>query len=59
MFKMNRAYIHSIYRYLKQEAKGLFGSEIKCNFTKFLINRDAPTIKPLKIANDIEKLLLK
>lgn len=59
MFKMNRAYIHSIYRYLKQEAKGLFGSEIKWNFTKCLINRDAPTVKPSKIANNIEKLLLK
>lgn len=64
--EVNGAHAHPIYRYLKQEVKGLFGSEIKWNFTKFLIERDgnvikryAPTVKPSKIANDIEKLLLK
>ena len=64
--EVNGAHAHPIYRYLKQEVKGLFGSEIKWNFTKFLIDRDgnvikryAPTVKPSKIANDIEKLLLK
>ena len=64
--EVNGAHAHPIYRYLKQEVKGLFGSDIKWNFTKFLIDRDgnvikryAPTVKPSKIANDIEKLLLK
>ena len=64
--EVNGAHAHPIYRYLKKEVKGLFGSEIKWNFTKFLIDRDgnvikryAPTVKPSKIANDIEKLLLK
>ena len=64
--EVNGAHAHPIYRYLKQEVKGLFGSEIKWNFTKFLIDRDgnvikryAPTVKPSKIANDIEILLLK
>lgn len=62
--EVNGAHAHPIYRYLKQEVKGLFGSEIKWNFTKFLIDRDgnvikryAPTVKPSKIANDIEILL--
>ena len=64
--EVNGAHAHPIYRYLKQEVKGLFGSEIKWNFTKFLIDRDgnvikryAPTVKPSKIANDIEILLSK
>ncbi|MGL5312659.1 MAG: glutathione peroxidase [Peptostreptococcaceae bacterium] len=57
---------HPIYKYLKDEAKGLLSKEIKWNFTKFLIDangnvikRYAPTVSPLKIKNDIEKLLSK
>lgn len=53
-----------LYKYLKNEAKGLLSKEIKWNFTKFLIDgkgnvikRYAPTVSPLKIKNDIEKLL--
>ncbi|WP_343520834.1 glutathione peroxidase [Sphingomonas sp.] len=54
-----------LYRFLKREAPGLFGTEgIKWNFTKFLIDRDgkvvdryAPQTKPEDIAEDIEKLL--
>ncbi len=55
---------HPLYQYLTSEAKGLLGSSIKWNFTKFLINqkgevikRYAPITKPEKIAKDIEKLL--
>jgi len=55
---------HPLYQYLASEAKGLLGSSIKWNFTKFLINqkgevikRYAPITKPEKIAKDIEKLL--
>lgn len=55
---------HSLYKYLKSEAKGLFSKEIKWNFTKFLINtegevvrRYSPTTKPLKIEDDILKVL--
>lgn len=62
--EVNGANAHPLYQFLKQEAKGLFGSEIKWNFTKFLIDRDgnvikryAPTVKPSKIAVDIKKLL--
>ena len=54
-----------LYRWLKKQAPGLFGTEgIKWNFTKFLIDRAgnvveryAPQTKPEDIAEDIEKLL--
>ena len=36
---------HPIYKYLKGETKGLLGSAIKWNFTKFLISRDGKTIE--------------
>ena len=62
--EVNGTNTHPIYQFLKQEAKGMFGSEIKWNFTKFLIDRQgnvvkryAPTVKPSKIATDIKKLL--
>ena len=57
---------HPLYKYLKDEAKGLLIKDIKWNFTKFLIDRNgnvikryAPTVSPLKIKTDIEKLLNK
>jgi glutathione peroxidase len=47
---------HPIYKYLKQELGSLFGSRIKWNFTKFLIDTDgkpvkrfSPTTKPEEI----------
>jgi glutathione peroxidase len=54
-----------IFKHLKHAAPGLLGSEaIKWNFTKFLVNREgevvdryAPTTKPVDIEQDIEKLL--
>lgn len=55
---------HPIYKFLKEEAKGALGNEIKWNFTKFLIDKEgnvvkrySPITKPEKIKNDIEKLL--
>ena len=55
---------HPIYKYLKNNAKGILNNEIKWNFTKFLIDsegnvvdRFAPTTNPKKIRKDIEKLL--
>jgi glutathione peroxidase len=55
---------HEVYKYLKGELGGIFGSKIKWNFTKFLITpegkpykRYAPTTKPENIENDIKKLL--
>jgi len=55
---------HPIYKFLKSNAKGLLGSEIKWNFTKFLIDsegnvveRFAPTTTPAKLEKYIENLL--
>jgi glutathione peroxidase len=56
---------HPLFQHLKNEAKGLLGSEtVKWNFTKFLVNRDgdvlkrfAPKTEPVKLTQDIEKLL--
>lgn len=56
---------HPLYRYLKQEARGLLGSEhVKWNFTKFLVSRDGdvlkrypPTVKPADMRADIKKAL--
>jgi len=56
---------HPLYQFLKQEARGVMGSEkVKWNFTKFLVDREGnvvrrypPTTKPEAIRADIEKLL--
>ena len=56
---------HPLYRWLKQSAPGVLGSErIKWNFTKFLVDRSgqvkaryAPVTKPEELAKDIEGLL--
>ncbi|SEL54302.1 glutathione peroxidase [Parapedobacter koreensis] len=55
---------HPVFRYLKSQLGGLFGSRIKWNFTKFLIDKDgrprkryAPTTKPEAIEPDILKWL--
>ena len=56
---------HPVFKYLKKELPGgLFGKNIKWNFTKFLITSDgrpwkryAPAVKPSAIEKDIVKLL--
>jgi glutathione peroxidase len=56
---------HPLYRWLKENARGLLGSErIKWNFTKFLVDRSgvvkaryAPVTKPEQLAKDVEALL--
>lgn len=55
---------HPIYKYLKQEAKGTLGNNIKWNFTKFLVDKNgkvvkrvAPTVNPIKMEEDIKRLL--
>jgi len=58
---------HPLYKYLKQHAKGILGSEaIKWNFTKFLVDGDgqvvkryAPTDTPQKIGRDTRARLQK
>lgn len=61
---VNGKYTHPIFKYLKDNTKGVFNNDIKWNFTKFLIDKDgkiykrySPTTKPLKIENDIVKLI--
>ncbi|WOL10119.1 hypothetical protein Cni_G18873 [Canna indica] len=53
-----------VYKYLKSSKGGLFGDNIKWNFSKFLVDKDgnvvdryAPTTSPLSIEKDIKKLL--
>lgn len=56
---------HPIYKYLKSKLKGsIFGSSIKWNFAKFLLNKEgkpykrySPTTAPDKLIKDIENLL--
>ena len=61
---VNGSNTHPIYKYLKEQEKGIITKDIKWNFTKFLIDREgnvvkrySPTTSPLKIKDDIEKLL--
>ncbi|MDR0992153.1 MAG: glutathione peroxidase [Ruminococcus sp.] len=53
-----------LYTFLKKQKGGLFGSNIKWNFTKFLVDRSGnvikrypPTETPEKIEGDIRKLI--
>lgn len=53
-----------LYTFLKKEQGGVFGSKIKWNFTKFLVDRDgnvikryAPTVEPKEIETDLKKYL--
>ncbi|MDF2543207.1 MAG: glutathione peroxidase [Herbinix sp.] len=53
-----------LYTYLKKNKSGVFGSNIKWNFTKFLVDREGhvvkrygPTVKPEEIEKDIVSLL--
>jgi len=55
---------HPIYLYLKNKLPGLFGTRIRWNFAKFLIDsegnpvkRFSPATKPENLAKDIEKFL--
>ncbi|MBA8796041.1 glutathione peroxidase [Friedmanniella endophytica] len=55
---------HPLWKWLRDEKRGILGGAIKWNFTKFLVGRDgqvldryAPTTTPDKIAPDIEKVL--
>ena len=55
---------HPLFTWLKSEAGGLLGKNIKWNFTKFLVARDgtviarySPTTEPADLAADIEKAL--
>lgn len=62
--EVNGKQAHPIFKYLKSELGGLFGSRIKWNFTKFVIDKNgkpvkrfAPTTKPEKIEPFIQSIL--
>ncbi|MGG3564907.1 glutathione peroxidase [Neobacillus rhizosphaerae] len=61
---VNGVYADPLFKYLKDQKKGLLGGMIKWNFTKFLVDsngqvieRYAPTTAPDKIEADVVKLL--
>lgn len=63
---VNGANSHPVYQYLKSALPGIFGNNIKWNFTKFLIGSDgtpvkrfAPTTKPAAIEQYIQQALAK
>jgi glutathione peroxidase len=62
--EVNGENTHPIFNYLKSELRGLFGSRIKWNFTKFLVDKEgrpikrfAPTTKPESIDKYLDKIL--
>ena len=62
--KVNGKEEEPLYTFLKSRQKGVLGSNIKWNFTKFLVDRDgnvvkrfAPTDKPESIEKFVEELL--
>lgn len=61
---VNGEQTHPIFQYLKKKKGGLFGSRIKWNFTKFLIDQNgtvvkrfSPTTHPQKIEKHILNLI--
>jgi glutathione peroxidase len=57
---------HPLYQFLKSSKRGLFGSDIKWNFTKFLVDHQGKVIKryasavtPFQFEKDIVKLIEK
>lgn len=55
---------HPVFAFVKERAKGLLGSRIAWNFTKFLVSPDgttvrryAPKTKPEEIVSDIQAVL--
>jgi glutathione peroxidase len=62
--EVNGPHTHPIFKFLKSRLGGLFGSRIKWNFTKFLIDADgrpvrrySPVTKPVAIEPYIKRLL--
>jgi len=62
--EVNGPNAHPVFKYLKSELGGIFGSNIKWNFTKFVIDKNgkpvkrfAPTTKPEKMERYLQKIL--
>lgn len=61
---VNGDHAHPLYRWLRSQARGVLGSKVRWNFTKFLVDPDGAVVrrfgsatKPDKIAPAIEALL--
>jgi glutathione peroxidase len=62
--EVNGENAHPMFKYLKKELGGIFGSSIKWNFTKFLVDvkgkpvkRFSPITKPAEIDKYLSKIL--
>ena len=62
--KVNGNQAHPIFKWLKRQKRGFFTSDIKWNFSKFLMDRNgkvikrySPSTEPHKIREQISKLL--
>ena len=61
---VNGSNTHPIYKYLKEQEKGLLTKDIKWNFTKFVVDRQGkvvgrfePVVKPAEMETFIKELL--
>lgn len=66
MVKVNGKNADPLFKYLTENSKGVLGSGIKWNFTKFLIDKEgnlvarfSPTDKPGKFEEEIKQYLVK
>jgi glutathione peroxidase len=62
---VNGTHTHPVFKFLKSNLGGFFGSRIKWNFTKFLVDKEgkpykryAPATNPMDIESEIIKLLV-
>ena len=62
---VNGSDTHPVFQFVKERSKGMLGSAVKWNFTKFLVSPDgqtvtryAPTTEPADLRPDIEALLV-
>lgn len=62
--EVNGPNAHPVFKHLKSKLGGIFGSNIKWNFTKFVIDKNgkpvkrfAPTTKPEKMESYLQKIL--
>jgi glutathione peroxidase len=54
--EVNGENAHPVYKYLKKVLNGVFGSKIKWNFTKFLIDADGKPVKRFSPSTTPEKI---
>lgn len=60
--EVNGPSTHPVFKYLKSKTSGLFGSLIKWNFTKFLIDKNGKPVKrysPITKPKSLEETILK